>query len=99
MGAIRKGDGIALFSERGFFLWLRGLPRAQSDPVASHFVASSWSPVYWLKICRFLLIFEVLYCTRSDIEVNCVAIIIVGDDSGSGSMWLICGFVSSTIHC
>jgi hypothetical protein len=29
-----------------WFLWLRGLPSPQSDPVASHFEVSSWSPVY-----------------------------------------------------
>jgi hypothetical protein len=37
-----------------WFLWLRGLPSPQSDPVASHFEISSWSPVYWLKRCSFL---------------------------------------------
>jgi hypothetical protein len=36
-----------------WFLWLRGLPSPQSDPVASHFEVSSWSPVYWLKRCSF----------------------------------------------
>ena len=36
--------------------WLvcvRGLPSAQSAPVASHFVVSSWRPVYWLNRLSF----------------------------------------------
>ncbi len=32
---------------------VRGLPRAQSAPVASHLVVSSCRPVYWLKRCSF----------------------------------------------
>ena len=35
-----------------WFLWLRGLPWAQSDPVASHLDVSSCKPVYWLR-CSF----------------------------------------------
>ncbi len=37
------------------FLLLRGFPRAQRTPVASHLVVSSWSPVYELKSCSFLV--------------------------------------------
>ncbi len=33
---------------------MRGLPRAQRAPVASHLVVSSCKPVYWLKRCSFL---------------------------------------------
>ena len=36
-----------------WFLWLKRLPSPQSDPVASHFEFSSWSPVDWLKRCSF----------------------------------------------
>jgi hypothetical protein len=32
-----------------WFLCVRGLPRAERAPVASHLVISSWSMVYWLK--------------------------------------------------
>ena len=37
------------------FLWLRGLPWPQSDPVASHLEASRLSLLYWLERCRFLV--------------------------------------------
>ena len=36
-----------------WFFWVSGLPRAHSAPVASHFVVSSWRPVYSLKRCSF----------------------------------------------
>ena len=39
----------------GRFLLLRGLPRAHRAPVASHLVVSSWSHVYELKRCSFLI--------------------------------------------
>ena len=37
-----------------WFLRIRGFPRARWAALASHFVVSSWSPVYWLKRWSFL---------------------------------------------
>ena len=37
------------------FLLLRGFPRAHRAPVVSHLVVSSWSNVYELKRCSFLI--------------------------------------------
>ena len=41
------------FCSVAWFLCVRGLPRAQQAPAASHLVFSSWSPVYWLKRWSF----------------------------------------------
>ncbi len=41
-----------LFLKCGLVFRLSGLPRAQRAPVASHFVVSSWRPVYLLKRCN-----------------------------------------------
>jgi hypothetical protein len=38
---------------RCWFLRMRGLPRAQRAPVASHLVVSSCRPVYWLQRLSF----------------------------------------------
>ena len=36
-----------------WFLWLRGLPSPHSDPIASHFETSSWSPVLAEEVSFF----------------------------------------------
>jgi hypothetical protein len=50
-----RKDIVLICSWRdAWFFGVSGFPRAQSTPVASHFVVSSWRPVYLLKRCSFL---------------------------------------------
>ncbi len=49
VGSIEEGDGENLFLLQVLVLCVRGLPRAQRAPVASHLVVSSCRPVYWLN--------------------------------------------------
>jgi hypothetical protein len=52
-----SGNVIVLICSCSVFelLLLRGFHRAHRAPVASHLVVSSWSPVYELKRCSFLI--------------------------------------------
>ena len=82
------------------FLWLRGLPCPQSDPVASHFDVSSWMEPGVLAddVQFFELDFEVLDSLGRDAHVIFVAIVVVGDDCGGRFLGLVCGFITSASH-
>ena len=62
--------------------------------MASHFVVSSWRPVYWLNRWSFFeLGLKVLNESRGYANIICVAVVVICDEGCCGFVWLIGGAV------